>query len=49
MMLSAYVLLRHNAAPSEAQIREGLAGNLCRCGAYPEILAAVRSLAGESR
>jgi len=33
---------RKNQAPSPAEIREYLAGNLCRCGAYLEIIAAVQ-------
>jgi carbon-monoxide dehydrogenase small subunit len=45
MMLSAYVLLQHNADPSEAQIREGLAGNLCRCTGYQNIVKAVQQAA----
>lgn len=45
MILSTAALLRENAHPTEAEIRDYLAGNLCRCTAYPEILAAVKSLA----
>jgi carbon-monoxide dehydrogenase small subunit len=36
---------RRGAAPSERQVREALAGNLCRCTGYEGIVAAVRSLA----
>lgn len=35
-------LLAHNPNPSDKEIRHYLAGNLCRCGAYPEIVAAVQ-------
>jgi xanthine dehydrogenase YagT iron-sulfur-binding subunit len=37
-----------NAAPSvtDEEIRERMSGNLCRCGAYPNILAAIRDVAG---
>ncbi len=35
-------LLKHNPAPSDAAIREGLSGNLCRCTGYVKILDAVR-------
>jgi len=49
MMLTSYVLLKHNAKPSEAQIREGLAGNLCRCTGYQNIVKAVQQAAGEQR
>ncbi len=41
-------LLDENPSPSEDDIMHYLAGNLCRCGAYPEILKAVR-LAAEKR
>ena len=34
---------------SDPEIRERMSGNLCRCGAYPNIVAAVRAVAGESR
>jgi xanthine dehydrogenase YagT iron-sulfur-binding subunit len=34
--------------PSDAEIRERMSGNLCRCGAYPNIVAAIRSLTGIS-
>jgi aerobic carbon-monoxide dehydrogenase small subunit len=45
MLLASYVLLKHNAAPSEADIREGLAGNLCRCTGYQNIVKAVQQAA----
>lgn len=31
---------------SEAEIRERMSGNICRCSAYPQIVAAIRSVAG---
>lgn len=43
-ILATIALLTEKPKPSEEEIREHLAGNLCRCGAYPEILAAVRWL-----
>jgi aerobic-type carbon monoxide dehydrogenase small subunit (CoxS/CutS family) len=43
-VLSVRALLAENPAPSEEETREYLAGNLCRCGAYLEILEAVRRL-----
>ena len=46
MLLTSYVLLKHNAAPSEADIREGLAGNLCRCTGYQNIVKSVQQAAG---
>ena len=49
MMLSTYVLLKHDADPSEAQIREGLSGNLCRCTGYQNIVKAVQQAAAAAR
>ena len=34
-----------NRAPNDAEIRHAIAGNLCRCAAYPEIIQAVKSAA----
>ena len=42
MIMSAEALLRHNPAPSEAQIRAALAGNLCRCTGYVKIIESVQ-------
>ena len=41
MIMSTVALLAHTPRPSEAQIRSGLAGNLCRCGTHIEIVEAV--------
>jgi len=41
MIMSAKALLDKNPQPSDAQIREALAGNLCRCGSHVRVLAAV--------
>lgn len=40
-------LLAENANPSDGEIKDYLAGNLCRCAAYPEIMKAVRSAAAK--
>jgi carbon-monoxide dehydrogenase small subunit len=40
-LIAADDLLRRVARPSQAEVEEGLAGNLCRCGCYVQILAAV--------
>jgi aerobic-type carbon monoxide dehydrogenase small subunit (CoxS/CutS family) len=48
-VLSVKALLSENPAPSESEIREYLAGNLCRCGAYPEIFAATLDAAKRLR
>lgn len=42
-IMSATALLRENPHPSEAEIRQGMAGNLCRCGAYQGIIEAVQA------
>jgi carbon-monoxide dehydrogenase small subunit len=44
-VLTTRALLAENPSPSDAEIREYLAGNLCRCGAYLEIVAAVQDAA----
>ena len=41
MVMAAVALLARNAQPSEADIRTGLAGNLCRCTGYARIFEAV--------
>ncbi|MGH9796507.1 MAG: (2Fe-2S)-binding protein [Candidatus Acidiferrales bacterium] len=45
MILSAVAMLRANANPSVPQIIEGMEGNICRCGTYPRIVAAVQRAA----
>ena len=42
MILAAYDLLQNNPNPSEQEIRHGLAGNLCRCTGYHNIVKAVQ-------
>ena len=44
-ILSAVALLGEGRAGSEEDIREFMSGNLCRCGAYPNIRAAIREVA----
>jgi carbon-monoxide dehydrogenase small subunit len=41
MIMSAKYLLMTNPSPTDAEIKEGLVGNLCRCGGYSRIVAAV--------
>jgi xanthine dehydrogenase YagT iron-sulfur-binding subunit len=45
-IMSAVALLREGRAGSDEEIREFMSGNLCRCGAYPNIVAAIRDVAG---
>jgi aerobic-type carbon monoxide dehydrogenase small subunit (CoxS/CutS family) len=48
-VMMAHALLRQNPDPDECEIRDYLAGNLCRCAAYPEIIRAVRRAATRMR
>jgi len=47
MILAAEALLRRNPAPTDQDIREALAGNLCRCTGYVKIIESVKSAIGE--
>lgn len=42
MLMSTYALLKKNPQPSEAEIRWGISGNLCRCTGYQNIVKAVQ-------
>lgn len=44
-VMSAVALLRSTKAPTDAQIDQAMAGNLCRCGAYQRIRAAIKEAA----
>ncbi|PWC46538.1 (2Fe-2S)-binding protein [Azospirillum melinis] len=43
MVMSAVDLVRENPSPTEAEIREGLEGNICRCTGYHNIVKAVKA------
>lgn len=45
MILAATELLSANPSPSHEQIRQAMNGNLCRCGGYPRIVAAIHAAA----
>jgi carbon-monoxide dehydrogenase small subunit len=45
MVMAAYFLLSRNPNPSEVEIKQGIAGNLCRCTGYLPIVEAVKSAA----
>ena len=47
MILAARALLNTNPRPTEAEVREGLGGNLCRCTGYAKIVDAVLAAAGQ--
>jgi carbon-monoxide dehydrogenase small subunit len=45
MIMRAYRLLQENASPTDAEIRMGISGNLCRCTGYQNIVNAIRTAA----
>ena len=45
-IMSAVALLAEGRAGSDEEIREFMSGNICRCGAYPNIVAAIRDASG---
>jgi len=47
-MMASKALLDKNPKPSREQVRQGLAGNLCRCGAYAKIIEAVLDAAAKA-
>ena len=49
MILSAVALIKKNSNPTPADIVRGMNGNICRCGCYGRILAAVTAAAEKSR
>lgn len=49
MIVSAAALLRENPDPTESDVRKALAGNLCRCTGYRQIVDAVRDAAAAMR
>ncbi len=47
MVLSAKALLDENPNPTEDEIRSGIAGNLCRCTGYAQIVQAIKAASGQ--
>jgi xanthine dehydrogenase YagT iron-sulfur-binding subunit len=45
-ILAASALLTRMPSPNESDIRDAMSGNLCRCGTYPRIVAAIQSISG---
>jgi len=45
-IMSAVALIEEGRSGSDEEIREFMSGNLCRCGAYPNIVAAIREVGG---
>jgi xanthine dehydrogenase YagT iron-sulfur-binding subunit len=48
-IMSAVAMLKEPWGPEDKDIREAMSGNICRCGAYPNILAAIKQVRGEGR
>ena len=48
-LMSASALLANNKSPSDADIDAAMAGNICRCGTYPRIKAAIKDAASTMR
>jgi carbon-monoxide dehydrogenase small subunit len=48
VLMSASALLAENPAPTEEEIRLGIAGNLCRCTGYTKMVAAIYEAAGQA-
>ena len=46
-VMAAVALLRSKAAPTDAEIDGAMSGNICRCGTYPRIRAAIHRAAGK--
>ena len=45
-VMAATVLLKHNPKPTDADIDKAMSGNICRCGTYTRIRAAIKQVAG---
>jgi xanthine dehydrogenase YagT iron-sulfur-binding subunit len=48
-IMSAVALLQEPCGPDDDDVREHMSGNICRCGAYPGIVAAVQAVRGHRR
>jgi xanthine dehydrogenase YagT iron-sulfur-binding subunit len=48
-VMSAVALLDEPCGPDDADVRECMSGNLCRCGAYANIIAAIQDVRGQAR
>jgi len=46
-IMSAVALLEEPCGPNDADVRESMSGNICRCGAYPNIVAAIQQARGK--
>ena len=48
-LMSAAALLSHNKNPSDADIDNAMAGNICRCGTYVRVRQAIKTAAADMR
>ncbi len=48
-LMSASALLANNPTPSSEEIKSAMAGNICRCGTYPRIEAAIKDAVGQQQ
>ena len=48
-IMSAVALLKEPCGPSDGDVKELMSGNICRCGAYPNIVSAIQQVRGTSR
>ena len=48
-IMSAVALMKEPCGPSDAEVKELMSGNLCRCGAYQNIVAAIQQVRGNAR
>ncbi|MGA8037334.1 MAG: 2Fe-2S iron-sulfur cluster-binding protein [Candidatus Acidiferrales bacterium] len=48
-IMSAVALLKEPCGPDDKDVKEAMAGNICRCGAYPNIVTAVQQVRGNGR
>jgi isoquinoline 1-oxidoreductase alpha subunit len=49
MIMSAFALLQKNPAADETEIVRAMQGNVCRCGTYPRIVAAIKQAGKQMR
>ncbi|CAN5314193.1 aldehyde dehydrogenase iron-sulfur subunit [soil metagenome] len=48
-IMSAVALMKEPCGPKDSDVKECMSGNICRCGAYPNIVAAIQEVRGNSR
>jgi xanthine dehydrogenase YagT iron-sulfur-binding subunit len=48
-IMSAVALMKEPCGPADADVKELMSGNICRCGAYPNIVSAIQEVRGNTR